>query len=59
MRKMHFQLVASPRHEAQLLTYLRLGGWKTGLRINFNEPPASWLTGLHHPPARPSEAERR
>jgi GxxExxY protein len=25
-----------PIHEAQLLTYLRLGGWKVGLSINFN-----------------------
>ena len=25
-----------PIHEAQLLTYLRLGGWRTGLLINFN-----------------------
>src|ERR1051326_7858023 len=25
-------------HEAQLLTYLRLGGWKIGLLINFNVP---------------------
>lgn len=24
-------------HEAQLLTYLRLGGWKVGLLMNFNE----------------------
>jgi hypothetical protein len=23
-------------HEAQLLTYLKLGGWKVGLLINFN-----------------------
>jgi GxxExxY protein len=23
-------------HEAQLLTYLRLGGWRVGLLINFN-----------------------
>ena len=23
-------------HEAQLLTYLRLGGWKVGLLMNFN-----------------------
>lgn len=23
-------------HEAQLLTYMRLGGWNTGLLINFN-----------------------
>ncbi|MBI3666547.1 MAG: 3-deoxy-manno-octulosonate cytidylyltransferase [Acidobacteria bacterium] len=27
-----------PVHEAQLLTYLRLGGWKVGLLINFNVP---------------------
>ena len=25
-----------PIHEAQLLTYLRLGGWHLGLLINFN-----------------------
>lgn len=25
-----------PIHEAQLLTYLRLGGWEVGLMINFN-----------------------
>jgi GxxExxY protein len=25
-----------PNHEAQLLTYLKLGGWKVGLLINFN-----------------------
>jgi GxxExxY protein len=25
-----------PLHEAQLMTYLRLGGWKVGLLINFN-----------------------
>jgi len=24
-------------HEAQLLTYLSMGGWKVGLLINFNE----------------------
>ena len=27
----------APIHDAQLLTYLRLGGWKIGLLINFNE----------------------
>ena len=27
-----------PIHEAQLLTYLRLGGWKVGLLLNFNAP---------------------
>jgi len=25
-----------PLHEAQLLTYMRLGGWKVGLLINFH-----------------------
>jgi GxxExxY protein len=30
--------VILPIHEAQLLTYLRLGGWKAGLLINFNVP---------------------
>ncbi len=25
-----------PIHDAQLLTYLRLGGWQAGLLINFN-----------------------
>ncbi len=27
-----------PIHEAQLLTYLKLGGWTIGLLINFNVP---------------------
>lgn len=27
-----------PLHEAQLLTYLRLGGYPTGLLLNFNVP---------------------
>lgn len=26
-----------PVHEAQLLSYLKLGGWKVGLLINFHE----------------------
>jgi len=26
----------APIHEAQLLTYLRIGGWNVGLLINFN-----------------------
>jgi GxxExxY protein len=26
----------APVHDAQLLTYLRIGGWKVGLLINFN-----------------------
>lgn len=25
-------------HQAQLLTYMKLGGWKVGLLINFNVP---------------------
>ena len=25
-------------HEAQFLTYLKMGGWKAGLMINFNVP---------------------
>ncbi|MHB1155869.1 MAG: GxxExxY protein [Phycisphaerales bacterium] len=27
-----------PIHEAQLLTYLKLGGWNVGLLMNFNVP---------------------
>ncbi len=27
-----------PIHDAQLLTYLRLGGWEVGFLINFNVP---------------------
>ena len=27
-----------PIHDAQLITYLRLGGWKIGLLLNFNVP---------------------
>jgi GxxExxY protein len=27
-----------PIHEAQMLTYLKLGGWPIGLLINFNVP---------------------
>jgi len=26
----------APIHDAQMLTYLRLGGWRVGLLINFN-----------------------
>ena len=26
----------APVHQAQLLTYMRLGGWKLGLLLNFN-----------------------
>ena len=28
----------APIHDGQLLTYLRLGGWKVGLLINLNVP---------------------
>ncbi len=28
----------APIHEAQLLTYMKLGGWHRGLLINFNVP---------------------
>ena len=35
-----------PIHEAQLLTYLRLGGWKAVLLINFNVP----VLKQEHPP---------
>lgn len=27
-----------PIHEAQLLSYLKIGGWKIGLLLNFNVP---------------------
>lgn len=27
-----------PLHDAQILTYMKLGGWKVGLLINFNVP---------------------
>ncbi len=27
-----------PVHRAQMLTYLKLGGWKVGLLLNFNMP---------------------
>lgn len=31
-------LCLEPVHEAQLLTYMKLGGWHLGLLINFNVP---------------------
>ncbi|MCD6359875.1 MAG: GxxExxY protein, partial [Armatimonadetes bacterium] len=34
-----------PLHKAQLLTYLKLGGWQVGLLINFNVPVLK--DGLH------------
>lgn len=30
--------VLLPIHDAQVLTYLHLGGWKVGLLVNFNVP---------------------
>ncbi len=27
-----------PIHQAQMLTYMKMGGWKVGLLINFNVP---------------------
>jgi GxxExxY protein len=30
--------IVLPVHEAQLMTYMRLGGWRVGLLINFNVP---------------------
>src|SRR5260370_31009159 len=35
----------APVHDAQLLTYLRLGGWWVGLLINFNV--AALKSGIH------------
>ena len=35
----------APVHDAQLLTYLRVGGWKVGLLINFNV--AVLKNGIH------------
>ena len=31
-----------PVHEAQVLTYMKLGGWPLGLLINFNVPILVW-----------------
>jgi len=35
----------APIHDAQLLTYLRIGGWRLGLLINFNV--AVLKNGIH------------
>lgn len=35
----------APIHDAQLLTYLRIGGWRVGLLINFNF--AVLKSGIH------------
>ncbi len=34
-----------PIHEAQIMTYLKIGGWSTGLLINFNVPIL--IKGVH------------
>jgi GxxExxY protein len=40
-------------HEAQVLTYLKLGGWNTGLLINFNVPIL--IKGVHRLACGPKE----
>ena len=32
----------NPKHEAQLLNYLKATGWKVGLLINFGEKKCEW-----------------
>jgi GxxExxY protein len=44
----------APIHDAQLLTYMRLGGWSVGLLINFNVPVLK--DGLRRKVLRFSEA---
>lgn len=49
----------APIHEAQLLTYLKLGGWQLGLLINFNVPVLTQglrriVLGLSESPLRSS-----
>ena len=54
----------APIHDAQLLTYLRIGGWRVGLLINFNV--AVLKNGIHRKilgyelaqAAAPGKAER-
>jgi len=36
--EVHRVAALTPIDDAQLLTYLRLGGWAVGLLINFNVP---------------------
>ena len=48
-----------PIHEAQLLTYLKLGGWPIGLLINFNVPKLiDGVRRLIRPPGEGSRGPR-
>ena len=48
-----------PVHEAQILTYMRLGGWCVGLLINFNVPllKQGVKRFVYHLPEQPSTLE--
>ncbi len=52
-----------PIHDAQLLTYLKMGGWPVGLIINFNERLLKngirrLVSGLDEPPLIPFRSSR-
>ena len=52
-----------PIHQAQLLSYLKLGGWKLGLLINFHVPLLRdgikrVVLGLEEPPQSAATAHR-
>jgi hypothetical protein len=53
-----------PIHQAQLLSYLKLGGWKLGLLINFHasllrEGIKRVVLGLEEPPPPSPEVNRK
>lgn len=55
--------VLLPIHQAQLLSYLKLGGWKLGLLINFHVPLLRdgihrVVLGLEEPPKSPVLPQR-
>ena len=55
--------VRLPIHQAQLLSYLKLGGWKLGLLINFHVPLLRdgihrVVLGLEEPPKSPVLPQR-